>query len=42
MSEAWSVYPFNPAVVTLTIPLGPAPGSGPFRTQKMSLALEVE
>jgi len=49
----WPVYPFNPyfngpetsldrAVATLTIPLAPANGPGPFRTQKFSLSLDVE
>jgi hypothetical protein len=50
---AWPVFPFNPytngpetslerAVGTLTIPLRPGPGSGPFRTQKIALAIDVD
>jgi hypothetical protein len=49
----WPVSPFNPysngpetnlerAVATLAIPLAPAKGTGPFRTQKISLSLDVE
>ena len=50
---AWPVFPFNPysngpetslerAVATLTIPLKPGPKTGPFRTQKISIALDIE
>lgn len=49
----WPVFPFNPysngpetslghAVGTLTIPLRPGPKTGPFRTQKIALAIDVD
>src|SRR6185436_19654299 len=49
----WPVYPFNPysngpetslerAVATLTIPLRMGPKTGPFRTQKIALAIDVD
>jgi hypothetical protein len=50
---SWPVFPFNPyangpetaldrAVATLSIPLHPAKAGGPFRTQTIWIALEVE
>jgi hypothetical protein len=50
---AWPVYPYNPyangpetgvdrAVATLTIPLAPVNGTGPFRTQRFALSLDVD
>ena len=53
MHLSWPVYPFNPyfngpetslerAVATLTIPLRMGAKTGPFRTQKIALAIDVD